>query len=880
MAELQIDIGFDGADSKGPGNGKTYRAQHLDQNQAAKLLDEMRKTAERIVDTNPAIKRVFEQRDFPERKKQIGSVCQLLSTGLNEAQLVMVLQASAASPQKTAEAVRIFCEDLGRDQFTPDQKFEMVLPVDKTVLFENSQVLASIARTLKGRNDLSSFTEIVSIVCDRFYPADLSDVRLMLERGLTVDQIRNLPRQLPVVNDIIPMDSALSLLKTGRSVTQALSLLNSIAGVAKEKTIRILPHLRELAGRWTDEAILGMVRFCAENMGNGFNMRIVAALSAVRASPDEIKSLIRGMGRLPCEEAFDLALYLRFNGIQPQEIRDYLGKFPPQEVTLMPDDFHPESIKDPRWRGKIEYDEKSSAINLYSALTPEDALELQKIIGREFVTKEVDELVASQRDLFRCTREILQKPSSLPFDQRMNICLEAVRRSEITNAADSMNAGNTETNDRFLTFLQECFRAGLTVDPCGIANTCVKAPLSAAQFRGLATLIRSSGSEMVVSDVLPRLVKGGLDVDLSAFLSVMIAGSELPENRLTSVISTVFDLKNGHFGPEKLIEYVHSSVHSPHLPYGKTSLAMKWVESLRAVGFTNEEVFRICTASQDYLYTVNLTVSRLRNEKLLDEKQIRESVLIAEKAGGKYWPQMIPLLPEFIMDNGFSPEKLESFVKNLVSVIENRNLTYDLMRYPYIIIRELLREKADPDYKKHASVALIVFNQSDWNAAFATAERSYWRSIVDAGFKVELFEAKTDVELSRRVAEVGQGKGKINFMLLGGHGGQTSLGLGGQGSSGTLDTMDGLMIAAWKPHLADQVQIGLDACLNGLTSKGVRSNAEVITEALEGKHARLFATPIESSLDDIIFGGTGKVEAMVFQDKYGVALDAVCFVGK
>ena len=293
---------------------------------------------------------------------------------------------------------------------------------------------------------------------------------------------------------------------------------------------------------------------------------------------------------------------------------------------------------------------------------------------------------------------------------------------------------------------------------------------------------------------------------------------------------------------------------------GQTDAAYSYgLRVLLEIGFPVKDLKTMTPARLKYVYD---SVNEIQVSGGMDAEQISVLLSAVWKNGGEHWDSIALFLPDLINEYGFDPEKTGDFSLRLSALIKGNNLTYDLGRYPYALMKEVLAARSDPEYKKGSPVAVIVLNQDDPNGAFRSPDAQYWKSIINAGFRIELFEASSDMELDARIEQVGGGKGRIDFLMIGGHGTPKKLLLGpGESEKAALDINDTDAVNAWKPHLADNVQILLDSCSNGQPFYRMNLAWELVIET-KLRDAAVFAYPEPTNIEDIKFDGT-KIDKVV-----------------
>jgi thioredoxin 1 len=143
-------------------------------------------------------------------------------------------------------------------------------------------------------------------------------------------------------------------------------------------------------------------------------------------------------------------------------------------------------------------------------------------------------------------------------------------------------------------------------------------------------------------------------------------------------------------------------------------------------------------------------------------------------------------------------------------------------------------------------IALVATTKADWNGAFSYAGRGI-SEIVDK-YRTFAVEVKGDWELFEKIMYISRIYGKIDVLVLRGHGDPCSVNLGaGCTYASDLDTTDYGRIASLKPAFGKNAQIVLDSCSTGRWENG--GIARVISKAVRG--SRVFAPGTDSGIVSI-----------------------------
>ena len=123
-------------------------------------------------------------------------------------------------------------------------------------------------------------------------------------------------------------------------------------------------------------------------------------------------------------------------------------------------------------------------------------------------------------------------------------------------------------------------------------------------------------------------------------------------------------------------------------------------------------------------------------------------------------------------------------------------------------------------------LGVIIFGRSDWNGAFYVFDKANQDRFA-ATYRTIVFEASTDQEFEQRVRRV-QRIGKIDALIIGGHGDFTNIQLGGVPLPWRIDTGDNRFANLRNSFVTEPV-IGLISCDTGITHFPTRSIAQQIS---------------------------------------------------
>ena len=173
------------------------------------------------------------------------------------------------------------------------------------------------------------------------------------------------------------------------------------------------------------------------------------------------------------------------------------------------------------------------------------------------------------------------------------------------------------------------------------------------------------------------------------------------------------------------------------------------------------------------------------------------------------------------------------------------------LRYSPELLKELERN-LDKKYNSKKPLLLVTYNKNDWNGSFYIGGRNL--DELTKFYKVIVVEVDTEDAFYAKVQQVAEKYGKIDTLMIGGHGDPSSINLGkGSEESKDLDIGDEENLAGIKGYLIEKPTIILESCSTGETENAIGA---VISRVLK---ARLFAPLIPGSLVDFEFDATGRI---------------------
>lgn len=206
---------------------------------------------------------------------------------------------------------------------------------------------------------------------------------------------------------------------------------------------------------------------------------------------------------------------------------------------------------------------------------------------------------------------------------------------------------------------------------------------------------------------------------------------------------------------------------------------------------------------------------------------------------------------DFIMKNEFEKGNISSRAAKILKHhdIENPH------RYSTKIMLSLERNmKNEPSNKP---TALLIYNKNDKKHAFENDDR-IMESLLD-GYNLILYEADRDYKVIRKIRKTGKKFGKIDLLLLAGHGNQKNINFGeGKNRFGfiNLSTADKHLMFGLERYFCEDSVIVLDSCATaqgGYEANNVAGTLKKYTGAI------VFAPEIPTSLVAFEFDKKGKV---------------------
>ncbi len=196
---------------------------------------------------------------------------------------------------------------------------------------------------------------------------------------------------------------------------------------------------------------------------------------------------------------------------------------------------------------------------------------------------------------------------------------------------------------------------------------------------------------------------------------------------------------------------------------------------------------------------------------------------------------------------------------------------------------EMLEEtyaSLDPAYKKEVPLLVAIFNKDDWNKAFYDDKNNLDK--LRTYYRVMLFEIADADYFYKIIGETGQNYGKIDTLLIAGHGTPTSIEFYraiyinpklSYSNGQDLHTEDKKKLSKLKENFVENPTVILIACSTGKNEKSIGA----VLSKIWG--AEVWAPKEPSSLEEFILSDEGKIEGAVYHDnaakkfKNGVSVD-------
>lgn len=182
---------------------------------------------------------------------------------------------------------------------------------------------------------------------------------------------------------------------------------------------------------------------------------------------------------------------------------------------------------------------------------------------------------------------------------------------------------------------------------------------------------------------------------------------------------------------------------------------------------------------------------------------------------------------------------------------------------------EAIYANLNPQHDKEKPLLLVVFTRNDWNGAFYHSGRTLDQ--LTEKFRVLITEVDTEDEFYDKVKEVGQKYGKINTLVIGGHGQADSIRLGNlDDEKAKLDLTDKDELVQLRPYLKEKPTVVLVSCSTGKDRRGI---AALISKQLNA--ARVFAPAIPANVTRFKIDAKGNIIRVVYDGRSNEFLNGV-----
>ncbi len=140
------------------------------------------------------------------------------------------------------------------------------------------------------------------------------------------------------------------------------------------------------------------------------------------------------------------------------------------------------------------------------------------------------------------------------------------------------------------------------------------------------------------------------------------------------------------------------------------------------------------------------------------------------------------------------------------------------LRYPKSALLQAY-ENMEKKEMSEKPILLVVFNKNDWNGHF-------YREGMALGplakhYKLLIAEADSEDAFYSRMKSTARDYGRIDTLILAGHGAKNSVQLGGSDEKGEIDLTDGDELAAVKDTLIEHPEVVLASCSTGEDDKSI-----------------------------------------------------------
>ncbi len=212
----------------------------------------------------------------------------------------------------------------------------------------------------------------------------------------------------------------------------------------------------------------------------------------------------------------------------------------------------------------------------------------------------------------------------------------------------------------------------------------------------------------------------------------------------------------------------------------------------------------------------------------------------------------------------------EAVVKELMARRDVLNKKFGIEyfeRYTTEFIAQLYQLALSPTYRQEKPNALLILPKTDWTDSFYMPE--LYGSLLK-GYRVIVVEVDHDKEVVERLESITKTYGKLDFLLIGGHGSFRELELGktfviftfdrDRIDIGDLEDLGGA--GAWEKYTNNGVKVVLVSCSVADNSPFYVDNVKSIIEKLTCR--KVIAPDTDAGVNRFIFGSDDKVLGVEF----------------
>ncbi|NYZ77538.1 hypothetical protein H0O02_04475 [Candidatus Micrarchaeota archaeon] len=182
-------------------------------------------------------------------------------------------------------------------------------------------------------------------------------------------------------------------------------------------------------------------------------------------------------------------------------------------------------------------------------------------------------------------------------------------------------------------------------------------------------------------------------------------------------------------------------------------------------------------------------------------------------------------------------------------------------RYRKSMLEELYLTSTDLEHKKDSPLLVAVFNKNDWNNSFYYSGRTLGK--LTKHYRVVLFEADSESEFYKKIEATEKTYGKIDSLVVAGHGSTKTVNLGYGWDSGDIDTSDEKDLEKMKDHFVENPNVILIACSSASDETSIAAMLSKLW------NAKAWGENKTSSLSYFKLDEKGKIIKPVYEDNSG-----------